>query len=95
MNVAHAERRRSNSDIVVLYNSAAWDYQTSMNFGFIVLYAFLAASAVIIVAWVLRHYFSSEARRERRRRRNNSRIASTSKRPTVKFNVHTEKDRRK
>lgn len=35
--------------------------------------------------------FSAEARQERRRRRSNSRIASTAKRPMVRFSVKTRK----
>ena len=56
----------------------------------------LGILAAIAVAWVVRHYFAAEARRERRRRRSNSRLASTAKRPMVRFSVRTKKqDRRK
>jgi len=51
--------------------------------------------AVITIAWVGRHFFSTEARRERRRRRSNTRLASTAKRPTVRFSVRTKRDERK
>ena len=40
------------------------------------------------------HYFSNDARLERRRRKNNARVVSTSRRPTVKFSVHTDQKKR-
>ena len=54
----------------------------------------LAAIGVAVVAagyWVMTHFFSAEAKQERRRRRSNARIASTARRPTVRFSVRTPK----
>ena len=57
------------------------------------LLALLTIGFVLVVVgyWVVAHYFSEEAKQERRRRRSNSRVASTAKRPTVKFSVRTTK----
>jgi hypothetical protein len=41
--------------------------------------------------WLVTHFFSAGAKQERRRRRNNARIASTARRPSVKFSVRTPK----
>jgi peptidoglycan/LPS O-acetylase OafA/YrhL len=60
-----------------------------------ILFVILGVLAVIAVAWAVRRFFSAEARRERRRRRSNSRLASTAKRPMVRFSVRARKDRRK
>ena len=51
--------------------------------------ALLTIGFVVVVVgyWVVTHYFSEEAKQERRRRRSNTRVASTAKRPTVKFSV--------
>ena len=66
-----------------------------MHFGLLVVRVILGILAVIVGAWVVRHFFSAEARLERRRRRSNMRVASTGKRPIVKFSVRTRKDRGK
>jgi hypothetical protein len=56
----------------------------------------LGGILVLVAGWRLGiNYFSPEARRERRRRRNNSPVSSNSKRPMVKFSVHTKPPRRK
>ena len=66
-----------------------------MNLGNRIVLASLGVIAVIGCAWVLHHFFSAESRRERRRRRSNARVASTARRPMVKFSVHTQGKRRK
>jgi hypothetical protein len=66
-----------------------------MNFSNPVVLLILGILAVIVGAWVVRHFFSTEARWERRRRRSNTRVSSTAKRPMVRFNVRTKKERRK
>jgi hypothetical protein len=58
----------------------------------LIIFGILAALAV---AWTVRRHFSPEARRERRRRRSNTRLASTAKRPMVRFSVRTKGERRK
>ena len=62
-----------------------------MNFGKAFLLAVIALVVVVAVYWLATHFFSAEAKLERRRRRSNSRIASNTKRPTVKFSVRTPK----
>jgi len=64
-----------------------------MNFDNLIGLAILGVIAVIAGAWVVRHFFSAEARWERRRRRSNTRLSSKVKRPMVKFNVRTKKER--
>ena len=66
-----------------------------MNLGNPIVLVILGVLAVILGAWIVRHFFSVDARQERRRRRSNARVASTAKRPMVRFSVHTKKDRRK
>jgi peptidoglycan/LPS O-acetylase OafA/YrhL len=66
-----------------------------MNFGNPIVLVIVGIFAVIGGAWIVRHFFSAEARWERRRRRSNSRVSSTVKRPMVRFNVRTKKERRK
>ncbi len=62
-----------------------------MNFGNILLVALISLAVVVAGYWVATHFFSAEAKLERRRRRSNSRIASNTKRPSVKFSVRTPK----
>jgi hypothetical protein len=66
-----------------------------MNFGNATLLAVLGVAVVIGAVWIVRRFFSADARWHRRRRRSNTRLASNAKRPTVKFSVRTEKERRK
>jgi hypothetical protein len=66
-----------------------------MNFGNPVLIVILGVFALIVGIWIVRHLFSAEARWARRRRRSNTRVSSTAKRPMVRFNVRTKKERRK
>lgn len=66
-----------------------------MNFGNSAVPLFAGLIVVVAGYWIATHYFSAEARIERRRRRSNARIASTVKRPMVRFNVRTKKKRRK
>jgi len=66
-----------------------------MNLGNPIVLAILGILAVMVGAWIVRHFFSAEARWERRRRRSNTRVSSTAKRPMVRFNVRTKKERRK
>ena len=66
-----------------------------MNFGNPIVLAILGGVAVIAGAWIWRHFLSADARWERRRRRSNTRVASTAKRPMVRFSVRTKKERRK
>jgi len=65
-----------------------------MNLGNPIVLTILGLLAVIGGAWTVRHFFSAEARWERRRRRSNTRVASTAKRPTIRFNVRTKKERK-
>jgi len=62
-----------------------------MNFANLILITIVSAVAVISVAWLVRHFFSASARWERRRRRSNTRVASTAKRPMVRFSVRVPK----
>lgn len=62
-----------------------------MNFGNAFLLAVIALMVVVAVYWLVTHFFSAEAKIDRRRRRSNSRIASNTKRPSVKFSVRTPK----
>ena len=58
----------------------------------------LAISGLFVAGagvWVGRNCDSAAARQERRRRRSNTRIASTAKRPMVRFSVRTKNERRK
>ena len=55
----------------------------------------LGLVTVMLGALLARHFFSAEARLERRRRRSNTRVASTARRPMVKFTVSTKKDGRR
>ncbi len=66
-----------------------------MNFGNPIVLVIFGVFAVIGGIWVVRHFFSADARWERRRRRSNTRVSSTAKRPMVRFNVRTKKERRK
>jgi hypothetical protein len=52
----------------------------------------VAGLVVLAVIWWLARYFSTEAKLERRRRRSNARIASKTRRPSIKFSVRTKKD---
>jgi len=63
-----------------------------MNLNNPIVLASLGGLAVVAAAWIARHFFSAEARWARRRRRSNTRVASTAKRPMMKFNVHMKKD---
>jgi hypothetical protein len=65
-----------------------------MNVGNSITLVSLGIIVGIATLWAARHFFSAEARWERRRRRSNSRVATTVKRPMVKFNVRT-KNRKK
>ncbi len=56
--------------------------------------AVLILVALIVGYLVMTHFFSGEAKQERRRRRSNQAIASKSKRPMVKFSVHTKRKKR-
>jgi hypothetical protein len=56
----------------------------------------LGGILLVLAGWRFgANFFSPEARRERRRRRSNAPLASNSKRPMVKFSVHTKPPRRK
>jgi len=57
----------------------------------------IAGGLMLVFAGVrfANHFFSEEAKRERRRRRSNTPISTRSKRPAVRFSVHTKKSRRK
>jgi hypothetical protein len=55
------------------------------------LVAGIGVTVVVAGYWVVTHFFSAEAKQERRRRRSNARIASTARRPSVRFSVHTPK----
>jgi len=50
---------------------------------------------VFMSARFARHFWSEDTKRERRRRRSHTPISSNSRKPMVKFSVHTKKDRRK
>ena len=56
--------------------------------------AVLILVALIVGSLVISHFFSEEAKQERRRRRSNQPIATKSKRPMVKFSVHTKRKKR-
>ncbi len=60
-------------------------------------FALVILGLVTVTVGVLlaRHFFSAEARLERRRRRSNTRVASTVRRPMVKFTVSTKEASRK
>ena len=66
-----------------------------MNFGQLIVPVILGVLALTSVALIARHFFSTEARLDRRRRRSNTRVASTAKRPMVRFSVRTKKGRGK
>lgn len=65
-----------------------------MNFGNPILIALIGGVTLAAGGWLIRHYFSASARWERRRRRSNTRVASTAKRPMVRFSVRTKQTKR-
>lgn len=66
-----------------------------MNLGNPMVLAISGLFVAVAGVWVGRNFYSAAARQERRRRRSNTRIASTAKRPMVRFSVRTKNERRK
>ena len=64
-----------------------------MNFANPLALLIIGLVATVVGYWVATHYFSEEARQERRRRRSNSRLTSNTRRPMVKFSVHTKEEK--
>jgi len=64
-----------------------------MNFGNALVLVVIGLVVVLAGYLLVTHFFSAEAKLERRRRRSNARIASNTKRPSVKFSVRTPKNK--